>query len=57
MYPEKLNKEIIPSIVYRMNVTEIFYMHDKAPVHYTQLVPERLQFSKDLEDEHIDQFL
>jgi transposase len=37
-YLEMLKKEIIPSIKSRMNLQEMFYMHDGAPSHYAQPV-------------------
>jgi hypothetical protein len=37
-YLEKLNDEIVPTIESRMNLEEIFYMHDGAPAHYAQSV-------------------
>ncbi len=41
-YLEKLNKEVVPVIEYRMNSTEIFYMHDGAPAHCAQSVRDFL---------------
>ncbi|CAF0839836.1 unnamed protein product [Rotaria sp. Silwood1] len=37
-YLEKLRDEIVPAIKSRMNLEEIFYMHDGAPAHYAQSV-------------------
>jgi hypothetical protein len=37
-YLEKLNDEIVPAIESRMNLEEIFYMHDGAPARYAQSV-------------------
>jgi hypothetical protein len=37
-YLEKLDEEIVPAIEYRMNLEEIYYMHDGAPAHYDQSV-------------------
>ncbi len=41
-YLEKLNDEIVPAIENRMNLEEIFYMHDGAPPHYAQSVRQFL---------------
>ncbi len=41
-YLEKLNDEIVPTIENRMNLEEIFYMHDGAPPHYAQSVRQFL---------------
>lgn len=37
-YLEKLNDETVPVTESRMNLKEIFYMHDGAPAHYAQSV-------------------
>jgi hypothetical protein len=37
-YLEKLNDKIVPAIENRMNLEEIFDMHDGAPPHYAQSV-------------------
>ncbi|CAF4049278.1 unnamed protein product, partial [Rotaria sp. Silwood1] len=37
-YREKLNDEIVPTIESRMNLEEIFYIHDGTPAHYAKSV-------------------
>ena len=37
-----LNEEVVPSIAHRMNLKEIFYMHDGVFTHYAKSVRQFL---------------